>query len=362
MIQPKPHIQELHRFPPDVESHRPYLRLDKNERVIPFPDEIVTRFHALLDTNAIMSYPEVEPLYQRLAAYSGVPRDHLFLASGSDLAIKTVFETYIAPGDKVLLHMPSYAMYEVYCKMFQANLNTVSFNGKLELNVAAFIDAISPQTRMVVLENPNGFTGTILSQDDIRAIAEKAYQSDAILLIDEVYFLFTGETVQSLYLEYDNVIIVRSFSKDFGMAGLRCGYLLSQPTNIAFLYRVKPMYEVTQAAVAFCTAILEFPEHTKQYVEEVKRGMSFLKEALHSKGLITGGGNGNFLLIQLGESCDIPAVIKGLKDRGVLVRRPFQVEAVKGWLRVGVGNVSQMEKFVSAFSEVLVETWGRRNG
>lgn len=362
MIQPKPHIQELHRFPPDTESHRSYLRLDKNERVIPFPDEIVERFHALIDTNAIMSYPEVEPLYQKLAAYIGVPRDHLFLASGSDLAIKTVFETYIAPGDNVLLHMPSYAMYEVYCKMFQANLKTVSFNSQLELDVAAFIDAISPQTRMVVLENPNGFTGTILSQEDIRAIAEKAHHCNTILLIDEVYYLFTGETVQPLLQEFDNVIIVRSFSKDFGMAGLRCGYLLSKPGNIGFLYRVKPMYEVTQAAVAFCTAILEFPEHTKQYVSEVKKGMSFLKDALRRKGLVMGGGNGNFLLIYLGDDCDIPAVIKGLKSRGVLVRRPFQVEAVKGWLRVGVGNVSQMEKFVSAFSEVLVETGCRRNG
>ena len=124
MVLPKSHIQDVYRFPPDIESRKNYLCLDKNERVIDFPEEIVNRFHELLDGRAVMSYPEIEPLYQKLAKYIGVARDHLLLAAGSDLAIKAVFEAYVDAGDNVLLHMPSYAMYDVYCKMFQANLKS----------------------------------------------------------------------------------------------------------------------------------------------------------------------------------------------------------------------------------------------
>ena len=356
MVLPRPHIQGLYRIPPDTESHKSFLRLDRNERVIDFPEQIVNRFHELLDARVVMSYPEIEPLYQKLSKYIEVPRDHLSLMSGSDLAIKTVFETYIDPDDQVLLHMPSYAMYEIYCKMFQANLKTISFDKSLKLDVEAFLDTITPQTRMVALENPNGFTGTILTKDEIRRVAEKAHACRAILLIDEAYYLFTGDTIQPLYQEFDNVIIARSFSKDLGMAGLRCGYLLSNPENIGFLYRVKPMYEVSAAAVAFCLAILEFPEQIKQYIAEVKKGMRFAVESLKGMGLITGGGNGNFLMIYLGDEIDIPLVIKGLKNRNVLVRRPFHVESIKGWLRVGVGNVSQMKNFLLAFATVLEET------
>jgi histidinol-phosphate aminotransferase len=356
MVLPRPHIQGLHRFPPDIESHKPYLRLDKNERVIDFPEEIVNRFHQLFDVCAVMSYPEIEPLYRKLAIHIGVPRNHLLLTSGSDLAIKTVFETYVAPGDNVLLHLPSYAMYEVYCKMFQANFKMVSFNRHLKLNIDSFVDAITSEVRVVALENPNGFTGTVLSNSEILAIAKKAHRCQAILIIDEAYFFFTGESVQSLYEEFDNIVIVRSFSKDIGVAGLRGGYLLSNPKNIEFLYRVKPMYEITAATVAFCMAVLEFPSYLEQYIADLKRGMNYLRESLEGMGLVTGGGNGNFLLIHLGDKYDIIKVIKGLKESDVLVRRPFEAESMKDWLRVGIGNVAQMERFVSIFRETLGES------
>jgi histidinol-phosphate aminotransferase len=162
--------------------------------------------------------------------------------------------------------------------------------------------------------------------------------------------------VLPLYREFDNVILARSFSKDFGMAGLRCGYLLSQPQNIDFLYRVKPMYEVSQAAVAFCLALLEHPRHIEQYVAEVRKGLKFLKEELQRMGIVTGGGYGNFLVVYLGDDFDIPAMIRGLKSRDVLVRRPFQVEAIKGWLRIAAGNESQMQLLAAVFREVLKET------
>jgi len=362
MIQPRQHLADLFRSAPDPESHLSYLRLDKNERIIQFADKILGRFRELLTPEAIMAYPEVEPLYQALAKYLGVERQHIFLAAGSDLAIKTVFETYIAPGDRILMHLPSYAMYDIYSKIFQAQVEFQSHESNLQFDVDRFIDCITPKTRMVVLENPNGFIGTVLPEDAIRAIVSKAQRTGTLVNIDEVYYLFTGRTVRSLYEEFDNVVITRSFSKDFGIAGLRCGYLLSRPENIKNLYRVKPMYEVTAATVAFCLATLEHPEFLKGYVEDVRAGIRYLRGALHEMGFVTGGGNGNFIVIYLGPQFDFTNLIADLKYHGILVRRPFQVPSITGWLRVGAGSVPQMKRFVDAFSDYLRRTkWSAKD-
>jgi histidinol-phosphate aminotransferase len=329
------------------------LRLDKNERIVPFPDEVMARFYELLTPDAVMTYPELEPLYRKLADYLGVERDHLYLAAGSDLGIKTVYETFIDPGNRVLIHQPSYAMQQVYSKMFQAHVTEVSFDKRLTLDVEAFIDAITPETRLVVLENPNGFIGNVLPQASIRAIVEKAHRCNAIMLLDEAYYLFSGQTVQPLYLEFDNVIITRTFSKDLGAAGLRCGYLISQKHNIQFLNRVKPMYEVNNACVAFVQASLDFPQYISAFVKDVHEGLQFLRNQLENMGLTTAGGSGNFLVVYLGEDIDITSVIRHLKSRGILVRRPFQVTSLKGWLRIVAGNLEQMRRFVLAFAEGL---------
>jgi len=353
MISPRPHIEKLFRTPPDVGSRKDFLRLDKNDRIITFPDKIWRHFTELFDEISVMSYPEQERFYEMLASYIGVPREHLILSLGSDLAIKMVYETYIEPNEEIQLHMPSYAMYEVYGNMFQANISSIAFNDNLKLDIDLFINKISNNTRMVVVENPNGFIGTSLGYDNIRKIAEKAHSTNTILLIDEAYYQFMGNSAQELYLNYDNVIIVRSFSKDFGMAGLRCGYLLSQKKNIDYIYRVKPMNEANSAAIAFGLTILEYPEYIDNYIDQVNESIVFMKESLSKMGYRCGEGYGNFIVVFVGEKID--QIIALLKNKGVLVRRPFQVEHLKGWLRIGIGNINDMEHFVNRFKEVIGE-------
>ena len=350
MFKPKANIEKVFRTPPDTGSRRGFLRLDKNDRLIPFPKEIWNRFMELFDETTVMTYPEQEEFYRKLALYIGVPREHLLLSLGSDLAIKMVYETFIDAGQEVQLHLPSYAMYSVYNNIFQADASSISFNEYLKLDIQKFINSISNKTRLVVVENPNGFIGEKLEFEDLKRIAEKAYSTDTIFLIDEAYYQFMGDTSQELYLEFENVIIVRSFSKDFGMAGLRCGYLLSQKQNIDMLYRVKPMNETNSAAIAFGLAVLDYPNLIQDYIEVVKKNIIFLKSALSSLGFTTAGGNGNFIIIYVGGAID--RIIQMLKNRGVLVRRPFQVESLHGWLRVGIGTKSDMERFIDCFKKV----------
>jgi histidinol-phosphate aminotransferase len=189
--------------------------------------------------------------------------------------------------------------------------------------------------------------------DFIRAVVAKAHRSGAVALLDEAYYLFTGQTVQPLYQEYDNVIISRTFSKDLGLAGLRCAYLLSQTPNIESLFRVKPMHEVNSAAAAFTLASLEFPQFIDEYLNEIHSSIDFFKMAMHRLGIATAGGAGNFLIVHVGEEISVPDLTRHLKARKILVRRPFQAQNLRGWVRIGVGSVAQMQPFVQAFEEAL---------
>jgi histidinol-phosphate aminotransferase len=353
MIAPRPHLEPIHRTPDDTESRLPFLRLDMNERIVPFPESLMQKLREAVTADVVMSYPELEPLYQTIAARTGVDRDELFLVPGSDTGIRTVYETYIDPGQIVVLHEPTFAMHDVYSRMYQAQVRPVPYNSRLELDVDRYLDAITPDTRMVVVESPNGFTGTALPVEAIRIIVEKAHAVNALALLDEAYYLFSGQTVQPLYREFDNVIITRSFSKDLGLAGLRCGYLLSQPQNINSIFKVKAAYGVSSLTAVFAKVLLDHPEEMAAFVTSVQAGLAHLMAGLRGLGLVTVGGRSNFVVTYLGETVDIPRVIAHLREQHMLVRRPFRVDSLRGWLRIGGGSVNQMDRFISEFGGIL---------
>jgi histidinol-phosphate aminotransferase len=329
------------------------MRLEKNERLIPFPDCVLARYRELLTPEAIMAYPELEPLYERLSCYLGVDRGEIFFAAGSDLGIKAIFETYVAPGDRIVIHSPSYAMLHVYARIFQSNTVCVPYHTDLSLDVHAFLAAIQPGTRLVVLENPNGSIGTALPENSMKDLLEKTRQCGSLLLVDEAYYAFSQLTVQPYFREYDHLIISRTFSKDLGLAGLRCAYLLSQKANIRSIFHVKPMHEISSPAVAFACASLEFPETIQAYVNEVRQGIAELRKAFEGHGFRTAGGQGNFLLIYVGDDADFPTFTTAMKAQGILIRPPSSSPALQGWIRVGVGTAVQRQHLLESFVSSL---------
>ncbi len=353
MIKPRAHLDPIMRTQDDVEPRTPYLCLDKNERVTPLPDQVFKRFQSLLTPQTVISYPELEPLYQKLSDYLDVDRSHLYLAAGSDIGIKTVYETYISPGDRIVIHNPSYAMQNVYAKIFQAELVQIPYKDDLSFDLKSFLAAIKPGTKLVVVENPNGFTGKSLPLADVKKIVEKAQACGAIALLDEAYYLFSEQSLLPLYAAHDNVIISRTFSKDLGMAGLRCAYLLSQPENIESLFHVKPMHEINSAAAAMVQASLEFPESILSYMKDIRKNFKFLQTILEEKGFQTHGGDSNFIAVYVGTATDMPHLIHVLKARGILIRKPPALDALKGWVRVGIGTQAQMQLFANTFLDCL---------
>ena len=230
MVEPKKHLKNVSRSMPFDEPTRLFKqRLDRNERNQAFSEEFIERVRKKITGELLMTYPETGRLYEKVAAHLGVDRDRVILSNGSEQTIKLVFETYIEPGDVVLLHNPGYAMYPVYSQLFQAKVVSQGHDIALRFDWDEYIKKISPETRMVVIENPNGFLGTPTPLDVQHMLIQRAWDYDALVLVDEAYFLFNDESVVDWVDQYNNLIVTRTFSKAFGLAGLRVGYLVSAP-------------------------------------------------------------------------------------------------------------------------------------
>ncbi len=353
IIRPKESIDQLIRVSEKEPSRLYKHRMDRNERTHPFSQSFMSHIKETLTDEILMAYPEPEPLYMMFSEWLGIHRDQLLFFSGSDLSIKAVFETYIRPDDLILMHSPSYAMYQVYANMFQAHVENVQYDSDLRLDLDCFIDTLSKKHRMVVIENPNGFIGNKHPMNAIKELIAKADSLGVLVLVDEAYFHFIDETAVDFIETFDNLIITRTFSKAFGLAGLRAGYLVSNRKNIDYLYRVKPMHELNSMAIFMITELLEDQDELKRFITECKKSLEYLKLGLNQLDIDTSDSCANFLAARFADKIDSLEAKKQLEQYNFLIRRPFREAHLKDWTRIGTAPLRVEEEFLNKISKLI---------
>ena len=353
MIKPKPLIQNIVRIQEKEPSRFYKVRLDRSERTYPYSNSFIERIKRRLDGEWLMTYPEPEPLYEKFSAFLKIPRQRILFNNGSDQSIKAVFETYISEGDRVLLHRPGYAMFPVYAKMFGAEAVFQDFDSDLNFDHDAYIDKIDSSFRMAVLENPNGFIGAAPPRESLHRFIAKCEKEGVIAVVDEAYFFFHDITVVDLLDSYENLIVIRTFSKALGVAGLRAGYTLSREENIANLYKVKPMHEINGLAILVIDEILNDPKEFFGFVEDTRKGLAFLKDGFRKLDIDTSKSVANFLAARLGRYISGEEASLRLKEKGILLRRPFREKNLWEWTRIGTGPVPYMQQLLSVVEEMI---------
>ena len=354
-VLPKKHLLELDRVVNESLGRQEFLRMDKNENLMGFSEDIVQDILKLVTSDFLTAYPEVEPLYQKLSECLNLPQDQIYLSSGSDAGIKAVFEVYVDSGDEVILIHPTYAMYYVYSKMFDARLVKVNFDQNLKLSPENIIEKISPATKLICIANPNSPTGTVFSLESLDKIIKVASQNEVLVLIDEAYHQFWGYSMIDRVSAYDNLVVIRTFSKALGLASARLGYLASTTEIVSHLFRTRPMYEVNAFAVSLGIYVLSHPEIVDEYVEEIKRARKFLKEELPKDGFSIIPGFANFALINVGGKKKAAQIVKGLFNEKVVIKGGFGEACMEPYIRVGLGTLEQMKIFLYKFRKVLVD-------
>lgn len=355
MLKIKPPLEKLERVAL-ARKKREGLRLDLNENPDGLPDDFIRQVFADIDGDYLSTYPYYGSLLDKIAAHNSVIPENICLAPGSDGVIKYIFESFISPGDKVLLTDPTFAMYSVYCDMFEATSVNVPYGADFTFSAEAFLEQIRPDIQLAVLVNPNNPTGIAISQNDIEAIAQRCRANNVLLIVDEAYFYYYEQTSAPLIRKYDNILVLRTFSKLCGLASLRLGYALGEPNLITYIAKVSQTFDVNGIAVAFTEKLLDNQQLMEEQITEINKGKAYLENRLSEAGLFFRMGLANFVLIKCPGRVD--ALMTSLAERGVLVSGGFKNQMLKDYLRVTIGHTATMEKFWRIF----IELWKKENG
>jgi histidinol-phosphate aminotransferase len=348
MLVPRNAVARMAPYAPPTAGREGKLRLDFNENTAGCSPQVLRMVKRALSREKLAVYPEYGETRQRIAAFFGVPAGQLLFTNGTDEAIQVLVNTYVEAGDRVLLPAPTYAMYRFYAEVAGADVAEVGYRpADLAFPLEELLEALTPETRAVLVANPNNPTGTTVDLAGIRRILEKA--EHAAVLIDEAYFEFFGTTALGLLPDHPNLFVSRTFSKAYGMAGLRLGCLFSQPENMAWLHKAQSPYSVNAVAMLAASAAVDDGEYIQTYVAEALESRRLLCRALDRMKVPYYPSSANFVLARFGERST--EIRDRLRDKGVLVRdRSYEIA---GCIRITVGKKAHLRRFLVALRDIL---------
>lgn len=346
MIRPSLRFNQVKRAFEPFKDREGYYRLDRNEDPVGCDITIFNEWKNQLTVHDIAAYADSTQLIQKLSRWLQVSPDNLHITAGSDALIKTIFETYIDQGDLILLQNPSWRMYEVYASIYGAKMHHISYDEDLNFDIDSLTEALtSNEIRLLVLANPNQPTGTNIDFESLKHIIKLAQGRGTIVVVDEAYHLFSDISSASLVNDYDNLIIARTFSKAFGMAGLRIGYAVTHPDRIQDLMLLRPVTDSNSLALNFASYLLDRIDYVMQKVENFNEGREYLFEKMRERTILCHRSYGNFLLVACPSADAAREIINQASEKKYLIKGPFSEFPLKNYVRITTGPLSLMESF-----------------
>jgi len=342
-------VRTLKEYHPPL-GNREGLRLDFNENTVGCSSRVLEKLRQL-DGEALARYPVREPAERAVAAAFEVSPEELLLTNGTDEAIHLICETYLETGDDALVIVPTFAMYEIYAAATGARVVSIPAGRDFSFPTAGVLAALTPRTRFIAVANPNNPTGAFTLLSDLAQIAKAA--PDAALLVDEAYFEFSGETMAPQWRELPNVFVSRTFSKAYGMAGLRIGVLMGNTDQMCVLRRASSPYNLNSVALACLPEALGDQDFISNYVDQTLLGRRALQSELQTWGVRFWPSRANFLLMYLGEHCS--EFISAMRARGILVRDRSSDYGCKDCVRITVGIREHNQRLLASVREVFSE-------
>ncbi len=341
---PRARVQAMMEYHPPL-GCRDALRLDFNENTLACSPK-VRQVLACVSAGSLTRYPERAPVEAIVAAHLGVAAEQLALTNGVDEAIHVLFETFLEAGDELLLPVPTYTMYEVYASATDARVVAVQAADDLQFPFERLLAAITPRTKIIAIANPNSPSGSVATRAQLLEIAHRA--PHAILLVDEAYFHFFGETIMDLVGKLPNLIVARTFSKAYGLAGLRIGLLTGPVELMHWARRVLSPYSVNSLALACLPAALEDTAYLNWYVDEVLGARTEFEAALDAAGVRRWPTRANFILVDIGVQHG--EFVHLMQAAGVLVRDRSNDPGCDGRVRITIGTREQMRQAAKALN------------
>jgi len=280
-----------------------------------------------------------------------VAAEQVVLTNGVDEAIHVLFEAFLDEGDELLLPVPTYTMYEVYASATDARAVAVKAAEDLQFPFERLLSAITPQTKIIAIANPNSPSGSVATRKQIVEIARRA--PDAVVVVDEAYFHFFGETVMDLVGSVSNLMVARTFSKAYGLAGLRLGVLAGPVELMKWVRRVLSPYSVNSLALACLPPALEDTAYLDWYVGEVLAARAEFEAELDEVRVRRWPSAANFVLVEIGAKHG--EFVRLMSAGGVLVRDRSNDPGCDGCVRITIGTREQMGEAAEVLKRTMKE-------
>jgi histidinol-phosphate aminotransferase len=303
-----------------------------------------------LGPEQLARYPEREPVEALVSAWLGIAPQELLLTNGVDEAIHLLCQTYLETGDEALIVVPTYSMYRIYVMAAGAQVVSIPAGERFQFPSENVCRRISSRTRLIAIANPNNPTGTVGSREDLLRIARSA--PTAAVLVDEAYFEFYGQSMLSEIDRAPNLFVARTFSKAYGLAGLRIGLLAGQAEQMRAVRRVSSPYNVNAAALACLPVALGDQAYLQNYVSEVRESRAMLEQALDANRIQFWPSHANFVLARVGEAS---VFVEQMRRRSILVRDRSNDPGCEGCVRITVGPRAHADRLLIALREALDE-------
>jgi len=297
-------------------------------------------------------YPDGGAYYLRkkISEHYGFPPDHFIFGCGSNELIEFIGHSFLYPGVSAVMSEKAFVIYKILCGMFGAEAIEVPMKGFTH-NLRAILKAIKDDTRIVFICNPNNPTGTMVRDRDVRKFMAKV-PDDVLVVFDEAYAEITFKRMPdtlSYVREKRNVIVLRSFSKAYGLAGLRVGYGIAKPEIIQALEKARQPFNVNSMAQIAAAAALDDQSFVRRSRRTYRKGAQLIMKECSSMGLEFEPPVANFMLIKVGKGAE---VFNRLQKKGVIVR-PMAPYNLPEWIRVSIVTEAENLRFLSSLKEVL---------
>lgn len=335
----------------DQNSREGYLRLDLNENPGGLPEEFVEKVLKQVTPELIAKYPETLEFTQTLADFHKTDMGHICLVNGSAEGVRYVIEAYTSKQGKIVGVVPTYAMYEVYSKMYGREFVPICYDENLNIDIDKIINSITQEVQLLILLNPNNPVGNVYSDEEMKQIMDRAREMQVTVLIDEAYMYFYPNSFERYALEEDHVFVTRTFSKLFSMAGCRLGYVLGWPEGIKMVQKLCTPHNVNAFGMLFAQQIISTPGMIESLVVEQREGKEYLINQLDIHGYEYNAKEGNFIFVKT-KTNPSNVVARMKKEKKILIKEYKSVGIFGDCLRVTTGSKEQMERFISALIEI----------
>lgn len=351
-IEPYATISSRDKIVADKRKDLPPLKLDWNESTLPPSEKVKKAISEALekDINLLNWYPELysKNLRLKLGEYIGRDSEEILVTNGSDDALELICKVFLDPGDHVVVPYPTYTHFVTYVQSRGAVLKKVETPDPFQPDITSVLSNVTPMTKLIYLVNPNNPTGVLLNRKQISTVCTIA--SHCIVVVDEAYYEFAGQSIIDLVDDHPNLIVTRTFSKAWALAGLRVGYLSTNSGLIEQLKKVINPKSVSVLAQVAAAAALSDRQYMESYVNEVKASKMILIDFLRQYNLNVHDSTANYIMVQHPK---LPLLLEEMEKENIFVRDRSAFKNLPGFFRITIGDHEQTSELTRRLKRIF---------